>query len=57
LDVYEHKIGAIVFGSAERVGSSARITGDFVAELRQLVFEALTQSALRLQRSEYVFLP
>ena len=27
LDVYEHKIGAIVFGNAERVGSSARITG------------------------------
>ena len=29
LNIHEHKIGAIVFGSAERVGSSARVAGNF----------------------------
>jgi hypothetical protein len=39
LNIHEHKIGAIVFGSAECLGSSARVTGDFVAEFHEFVFE------------------
>jgi len=39
LNIHEHKIGAIFFSSAKRVGSSARVAGNFVAELSELVFK------------------
>ena len=36
LNIHEYKIGAIVFSSAERISSTARVTGDFVAKFLEV---------------------
>jgi hypothetical protein len=39
LNVHEDEIGVILLGSAERIGGSAGIPGDLVAELNDVAFK------------------